>query len=318
MEYANRNKGLRFYKYSVGQLVAVLKVTANKLDLRYEGPYVITQDIGGRGVSFMVAPHRSLEHKATAVHGSMLKPYHKRAVANRRTRSAAQEVVDLGDAMDRMEQEAEHDDPRFKSRTGTVYVDKEALQELQQRVDRDTHDARDILRIVDHRVNPAKRNHYYRLQLRGWRELTGWVPHSIVSKYWATDVLTAWRQDRAVEANAQEAKELMQGTRTCPNIRSEAARKPKGLDVYPLGTLVYKVFVDPHGEEREYQGSVTGYDKRRRWFRILYTDGDKEELTAKEVRKHSCPTELHQPGEDMEAAEEYAIDLWGNMLEDEE
>ena len=43
LEYAKRNKGLRFHKYQVGDLVAIYKPTANKMELRYEGPYVISR-----------------------------------------------------------------------------------------------------------------------------------------------------------------------------------------------------------------------------------------------------------------------------------
>lgn len=51
--------------------------------------------------------------------------------------------------------------------------------------------------------------------------------------------------------------------------------------VYPTGTIIRKKFDDGW-----FEGEVTEYDPVAGYYKINYTDGDQEELDAKEVRKY--------------------------------
>jgi len=72
-----------------------------------------------------------------------------------------------------------------------------------------------------------------------------------------------------------------------PKRQQLKSTKPKGLERFPIGTAVYKYFFNPaSGTDQLFSGRVIGYDARRRWFRIEWSDGDAEEMTATQVNKH--------------------------------
>ena len=92
---------------------------------------------------------------------------------------------------------------------------------------------------------------------------------------------------------SQQAEELLAGDAKEPDLDRPSIRKPrrKGLELYPIGTKIYKLFWnDDIGEPEEYVGQVRGCDTHRKWFHVVYTDGDSEELNSKEVKDHLHPT----------------------------
>ena len=163
------------------------------------------------------------------------------------------------------------------------------------------------MQILAHRKTTQ---HHYRLQIRHREEPTGWVPQSVVNKFWSTARLENWRREQAIDADAKRAKALLGATAQQPGLDNAKHRKKLGLEVYPLDTPIYKVFVNKHGLDQEFKGKVVGYNKRRKWFRIRYSDGDEEELTHTQVRKHLYPTAWHDTNEDMDELEEYDLNLW--------
>jgi hypothetical protein len=56
------------------------------------------------------------------------------------------------------------------------------------------------------------------------------------------------------------------------------------LAEYPIGSKVAKMF-KVNREQRWFTGHVIGYDPIKKWFRIKYTDGDKEEMSRTELKK---------------------------------
>jgi hypothetical protein len=59
----------------------------------------------------------------------------------------------------------------------------------------------------------------------------------------------------------------------------EMTTKPK----HKCGTIVSKTFKDDNGIRRPFAGAVRSYDKMRKFYMIVYEDGDSEELTHEEV-----------------------------------
>lgn len=55
---------------------------------------------------------------------------------------------------------------------------------------------------------------------------------------------------------------------------------------YPCGTSVSKVFVDDkNGTKRAFSGSIIGYDKKDKLYKVKYDDGDEEELDEGDLTK---------------------------------
>lgn len=60
-----------------------------------------------------------------------------------------------------------------------------------------------------------------------------------------------------------------------------------GGQKYKLGTRIYKEFRDEQtGKDRFFKGRVIRFDKRRKFYKIVYTDGDEEEMTESQVKKY--------------------------------
>jgi len=55
----------------------------------------------------------------------------------------------------------------------------------------------------------------------------------------------------------------------------------RSVNIYPTGTIIRKKF-----NKGWFEGEVTGYDPKERYYSILYTDGDTEEFTHNEVKTH--------------------------------
>ena len=58
-----------------------------------------------------------------------------------------------------------------------------------------------------------------------------------------------------------------------------------GTTRHSIGTKVWKVFGG-----LEYKGTITGYDHKRKWYHVLYDDGDTEDFYHNEVKDHLKPT----------------------------
>jgi Lamin-B receptor of TUDOR domain len=56
------------------------------------------------------------------------------------------------------------------------------------------------------------------------------------------------------------------------------------LTEYPVGTKMARLFKANNVEEY-YSGRVTGFDIKKKWYRVIYDDGDAEELSRSELRK---------------------------------
>eukprot|EP00956_Cyclotella_meneghiniana_P019073 scaffold32375_cov41-Cyclotella_meneghiniana.AAC.1 len=54
---------------------------------------------------------------------------------------------------------------------------------------------------------------------------------------------------------------------------------------YPIGTTVSKLFddEDASGGKRFFAGSITDFDKMKKYYKVCFEDGDEEELTEGEV-----------------------------------
>jgi hypothetical protein len=59
----------------------------------------------------------------------------------------------------------------------------------------------------------------------------------------------------------------------------EMTTKPK----HKHGTIVSKTFKDDNGIHCPFAGAVESYDEMRKFYMIIYEDGDSEELTHEEV-----------------------------------
>ena len=58
------------------------------------------------------------------------------------------------------------------------------------------------------------------------------------------------------------------------------ANASKSINIYENGTIVRKKF-----NKGWYKGEITKYDPLKRYYTILYTNGDTEEFTHNEVKK---------------------------------
>ena len=293
-------------------LVAVYKPTAKKMELRYEGPYVVTEDIHERGVTFRVAAHRHGGAKTSTVHGSMLKPWHKRrASPHSSIGQASQDVDDLGEALEQAEDNVSNPQPAAKP---TVEADRETMTVLEDLIKRKTASVQEVVQVLDHTYNGA---HWYKLQIKSLARPTGWIPQRLVNKFWSPDMLSNWRRDRAMEADEDRAQELLGDVTRQPALDNSKPERPRGYELYPLGTKVCKVFRNKRNEDQEYRGKVTGYNSRRGWFKITYADGDWEEMTATEVKHHLNPSELHDTDDEMENQGEYGLNIWDDTPEED-
>ena len=59
-----------------------------------------------------------------------------------------------------------------------------------------------------------------------------------------------------------------------------------GGQKYELGRKIYKYFIDDNGRKRIFKGKVVHFSKRTKYYKIKYTDGDSEDMTELEVKKH--------------------------------
>ena len=51
-----------------------------------------------------------------------------------------------------------------------------------------------------------------------------------------------------------------------------------------VGTRVVKLFTNDTGSDVEYTGYIKSYDAEDNWYRVEYTDGDKEDMSFAELR----------------------------------
>ena len=75
-----------------------------------------------------------------------------------------------------------------------------------------------------------------------------------------------------------------------------------GQQKYPVGTKIYKSFLNNRGSTREYSGEVVGYNQGTQLYYIEYEDDDKEDMTEDEVQEH-----LGRTG-DQEASEQGSVE----------
>ncbi|KAK1748580.1 hypothetical protein QTG54_000519 [Skeletonema marinoi] len=60
-----------------------------------------------------------------------------------------------------------------------------------------------------------------------------------------------------------------------------------GGQKYKVGTNIYKEFPDEQtGYHRFFKGEVKRFDTKRKFYKIVYEDGDKEEMTESQVKKY--------------------------------
>jgi hypothetical protein len=83
----------------------------------------------------------------------------------------------------------------------------------------------------------------------------------------------------------------------------EKGRMPK----HKIGTLVSKIFDDVDGEPRPFVGSVVSHDQKYNLYKIVYEDGDVEELTYEETSKITVEKNNDQHGEFLKGS--YAVHL---------
>jgi hypothetical protein len=61
------------------------------------------------------------------------------------------------------------------------------------------------------------------------------------------------------------------------------------IQLFEEGTLMKKMFENPStGELQFYEGKVASFDPLEGYYLIVYSDGDMEELTEKELMMHLC------------------------------
>jgi len=75
-----------------------------------------------------------------------------------------------------------------------------------------------------------------------------------------------------------------------------------GQQKYPVGTKIYKSFLNNRGSTREYSGEVVGYNQGTQLYYIEYEDDDEEDMTEEEVQEH-----LGRTG-DQEASEQGSVE----------
>ena len=225
VEYAKRNSGLRRYEYIVGDKVMSYLPKAGKLQCKYDGPYVITEDVHGAGVTFKLERTDSRGKSVVKIrHASLLKPYVSSA------------TLSNGQAQ---------------------WSDQDSEPELEETEE-------------EEETGP-----------------TSGSSQSDTSKDTKTDGLM--NTQRAQNDSQPGASDTLEGSQR----KQAKSTKPKGLERFPIGTAVYKYFFNPaSGTDQLFSGRVIGYDARRRWFRIEWSDGDAEEMTVTEVKKH-----LQHPGD---------------------
>jgi len=78
---------------------------------------------------------------------------------------------------------------------------------------------------------------------------------------------------------------------------------------YKVGTPVSKLFEDENGKMRPFAGKVTHYDAKFMLYKILYEDGDAEELTQNEVKEILVNKDDVRPEEGRSLLGSYAIHL---------
>ncbi|KAL3805400.1 hypothetical protein HJC23_009107 [Cyclotella cryptica] len=59
----------------------------------------------------------------------------------------------------------------------------------------------------------------------------------------------------------------------------------KSKPTYTIGTKLWKKFLDDNGKRRPFQGTIESYDPDEGFYKIVYEDGDEEELTESQVSK---------------------------------
>jgi Lamin-B receptor of TUDOR domain len=90
-------------------------------------------------------------------------------------------------------------------------------------------------------------------------------PQFIVLQYWSKQKLDAW--------NSTHARTTADSKRVIP-----VSALANALTEYPVGTEMARLFKANNVEEY-YSGRVTGYDIKKKWYRVIYDDGDAEELS---------------------------------------
>ena len=57
--------------------------------------------------------------------------------------------------------------------------------------------------------------------------------------------------------------------------------RERALEIFPIGTVVGRIFTDSEGNSKTFKATV--YDYCDPYWRVQYPDGDREELTKREV-----------------------------------
>lgn len=71
------------------------------------------------------------------------------------------------------------------------------------------------------------------------------------------------------------------------NSSSDESDDEVGGQKFKLGTKIYKEFADEQtGKLCLFKGKVKRFDTRRRFYKIVYTDGDEEEMTESQVKRY--------------------------------
>jgi non-homologous end joining protein Ku len=68
------------------------------------------------------------------------------------------------------------------------------------------------------------------------------------------------------------------------------SKSPTGyMQFFEDGTLIKKLFVNPSsGKLQFYEGQVKGFDVVEGYYKIIYDDGDREELSEDQVMMYLC------------------------------
>lgn len=75
--------------------------------------------------------------------------------------------------------------------------------------------------------------------------------------------------------DGKQKKKLKQTTLAFAPVKNDAKQQhaPPHQQVHPIGTKISKVF-----DEGEFEGTVKSFNANTGWYRVVYEDGDKEDL----------------------------------------
>jgi Integrase zinc binding domain len=270
--YSKHNSELRCHQYMVGDKVMVYRAPTGKLESRYEGPWQVVEDINGGGVTFKLK--RTEQNKPVTItrHASLFKPYMDRPswmeVDDVFTNEVNNDVNTAADATSESNKEHNCNEQTIAVEQQSVpqlQPDEQFLLWLQARQSELGTPKADLIAITD--AMPVGKHNMYKPRFAGRKEITGWVPQFVVLQYWSKQKLDAWNSTHTATTSD-----------TTPSMIESA------LAEYPIGTKVAKMFKVNKGQ-KWFAGHVIGYAPIKKWFRVEYTDGDREEMSRTELRK---------------------------------